>query len=323
VYGAVERPAIGGRSVSGVTIESSVTINGGKVTATAGSGSAGIGGGTQKNNFGTITINGGSVITSGSDNAALGGGQGTVNITGGTVVARNKVNDDANETPVQPGLGGATFNVTGGSIIATGVASTTNISNATLLTSNVTGTLTAGTNALVIKDKENISFKTQSLSTAGGSDESTLSTKLLLKSDATIPAANTLYIPEGENLVIDEGVTLTIDGSIVVYGGLTCNKGNIVGDNKITVADNGYFAKCDGSLIVDIYEAKPIEAIKVHAVEGGVFVNLPVATDIDVYTILGQKVYSLAAVSGSRTIPLNKGLYIIKTGEKGHKIIVK
>ncbi|MDR1562682.1 MAG: hypothetical protein LBS54_06325 [Dysgonamonadaceae bacterium] len=318
VTGGGEFPAIGGRTLNGQTIGSSITINGGKVTALAGSGSAGIGSNKAKINFGQINITGGSIYTSGSGNAALGGGgSGSINITGGTIIARNTVNSDG--TPIQPGIGGATeINVSNASIISTGIASKVNVTNSVILTSNLTGAFTDGGNALVIKDAD-ISFAQQAIK-AGLSEETVINTNLLLKGNTVIPAANTLIIPEGENLVINENVTLTIDGAIIVRGGLTCNNGNIIGSENVTTEGNGYFSQC---VEVGIETVPATVKALIASVDGGISVILPASARIEAYTLLGQKVYGGTGFQGANVIALPRGIYIVKVGAESYKVLVK
>jgi hypothetical protein len=314
VVGGGGFPGIGGRAVSG-TITSSITINGGKINAIAGGG-AGLGACDTGNNFGTINITGGSITSAGTHVAAIGGGSGTVNITGGTVVARNKVKTDG--TPELPGLAGGTFNISNTSVIATGIASTTTVSNSVVLTANATGTINAGENALIIKDAA-IAMQQQSVNT-NISEESGINTNLLLTGNTTIPAANTLTIPEGENLVINEGVTLTVEGQIIVLGGLTCNNGNIIGTSKIHVQGNGYFSACNN---VEAIAAVASDDAVIFPVDGGISVKLSKTANVEVFSLLGQKVYSAQNLSGTQTIALGKGLYIVKVGTKGYKALVK
>jgi hypothetical protein len=321
IYGSGERPGIGGRAISGtvpnpLAEHSLVTINGGKITAIAGTGSAGIGAGTQKNDFGAINITGGAVYTSGNGNAALGGGgKGTINITGGTIVARNTVNADG--TPTKPGIGGATeITVANAGIIATGIDSKITVTNASIITSNLTGNFTDGGNALIIKD-DAISLAQHTLKT-GATEESTISTNLLLTGNTTIPSGTTLIIPEGENLVVNNSITLAIEGQINLLGGLTCNNGNIEGKDKITISGNGYFSDC-GQVDIPAITTQPTGAT-IRPIPGGITIQLPEPGKIDIYTLTGQKQYSLQYLTSPLAIPLNKGLYIIRAGGKGYKI---
>ena len=114
---------IGGGGVKGVTSNAgSITINGGVIYATGGSGGAGIGGGNHGNG-GNITINGGMVTATGdSDGAGIGGGDGgaggNIIINGGSINAKGGFR--------AAGIGGGTsgqggtININGGDIKATG-----------------------------------------------------------------------------------------------------------------------------------------------------------------------------------------------------------
>ncbi|MDR0686241.1 MAG: hypothetical protein LBF79_02095, partial [Dysgonamonadaceae bacterium] len=315
--GGGEFPGIGGRIVSGA-IESSITVNGGKVTAVAGSGSAGIGSNKANINFGQINIAGGSVYASGNGNAAIGGGSGKISITGGTVVARNTVNSDG--APTKPGFGGATdIVVTNASIIATGIESKITVTNSTVLTSHLTGAFTDGGNAFIVKDAD-LSLAQQAIKT-DATGESIINTNLLLKGNTTVPAENRLIIPEGEHLVINDNVTLVIEGAIVLRGGLTCNRGNIVGKEKIIIEGNGYFSDC-GQTNTGKISSDAVESAVV-GLSGGISVRLSVPAKIGVYTLSGQKVYSGVGLAGANTITLKKGLYIVRVGAKGYKVLAK
>ena len=97
---------------------SSLTINGGCISAQSWSGAAGIGAG-KKGTFGCITINGGTVFAKGGEDAAgIGGGDGggvisTITINGGNVEARGGDKRGA-------GIGGGDKSVDGGKIIING-----------------------------------------------------------------------------------------------------------------------------------------------------------------------------------------------------------
>ncbi len=110
----------GGQDQNGGTI----TINGGNITTTNGNGGAGIGGGTYGAG-GTITINGGAVTVDSSkgSGAGIGGGYcgqgGSITINGGTVRATGGT--------YGAGIGGdgyygGTITITGGTVTATGGA---------------------------------------------------------------------------------------------------------------------------------------------------------------------------------------------------------
>lgn len=111
----------GGSSSSGGTI----TINGGEITATGGTGGAGIGGGSKINGSGgTITINGGTITTNGGVNSAgIGGGDygsgGKITINGGAITATGGSNGagiggGANGSGDKLTINGGEINATGG-----------------------------------------------------------------------------------------------------------------------------------------------------------------------------------------------------------------
>jgi hypothetical protein len=111
---------IGGGNINCGNIE----IQGGKITATGGSGAAGIGSGSYKS-CGTITISGGTVTaTGGSDAAGIGTGYtensycGDITISGGTVTATG----GENGAGIGTGKSGSCNNITisGGTVSATG-----------------------------------------------------------------------------------------------------------------------------------------------------------------------------------------------------------
>ena len=111
---------IGGGNINCGNIE----IQGGKITATGGSGAAGIGSGSYKS-CGTITISGGTITANGGEYAAgIGTGYtensycGDITISGGTVTATG----GENGAGIGTGKSGACYNITisGGTVSATG-----------------------------------------------------------------------------------------------------------------------------------------------------------------------------------------------------------
>ncbi|HPL26856.1 MAG TPA: fibronectin type III domain-containing protein [Anaerolineae bacterium] len=125
-YGAA---GIGGGFGDGVVCDGGhITITGGKVTASGGSGmGAGLGGGGNGGSGGNITISGGSVAATGgsmSGAAGIGGGEqgsgGNITITGGTISATGGGNGGIAGAGIGGGNTGAggTVVITGGSINA-------------------------------------------------------------------------------------------------------------------------------------------------------------------------------------------------------------
>ena len=120
----VENVEEGNAGIGGVVQQSggTITINGGEINATGGTGGAGIGGGSKINGSGgTITINGGEITADGGDNGAgIGGGSassgGIITINGGTIATTGG--------NLGAGIGslgaGGTIEINGGDITATG-----------------------------------------------------------------------------------------------------------------------------------------------------------------------------------------------------------
>ncbi|WP_028510502.1 hypothetical protein [Ruminococcus sp. NK3A76] len=140
----------GGYSGAGGT----VTINGGKVTATGSDSAAGIGGG-EGGAGGTVTINGGQVTATGSDYAAgIGGGFGK---QGGTVIV-NGGNVTAVGGGYAAGIGGGyngaggAVTINGGQVTATGGVHSVGIGKGEGAPDN--GTLTIG-DSLVLQNSSN------------------------------------------------------------------------------------------------------------------------------------------------------------------------
>ena len=113
----------GGENYSGGTI----IINGGTVISTGGEDAAGIGGG-KGGSGGTITINGGTVTsTSGSSGSGIGGGDGAsggnITINGGTVISigvRSVSNSDGSGIGGGNGGSGGSIAINGGTVTSTG-----------------------------------------------------------------------------------------------------------------------------------------------------------------------------------------------------------
>ena len=113
---------------SGGSVACKLTINGGTVKATGGTGSAGIGGNRNRNG-GTITITGGTVTANGgADGAGIGGGYkgdgGEITISGGTVTAKGGqygagIGGGARATGSTTGGNGGTITISGGKVTAT------------------------------------------------------------------------------------------------------------------------------------------------------------------------------------------------------------
>ena len=50
--------------------------------------------------------------------------------------------------------------------------------------------------------------------------------------------------------------------------------------------------------------------------------NLEIGAQVDIYSVLGAKVYSFVYKGNSETLNLNKGIYIVRTGKFTQKIIL-
>ncbi len=207
----------------------------GTLTATGENG-AGIGGGSWEN-AGTITINGGSVTTTGGYyGAGIGGGQdssgGNITINGGNVTA---IGGD-----LAAGIGGG-FNssggditINGGNVTATGADEGAGIGNGY---QGSGGSFTTGTDghALIVANG-GISDKSQQGSWRGiifdGNDGKVYKDQTL-QEDFEIPSGKTLTVPKNTTLTVKDGVTLTNSGTITNSGIIT-NSGTITNNGTIT-----------------------------------------------------------------------------------------
>ncbi len=183
---------------NGVELNGKIVIGGGKVTATGGRWSAGIGGGADSSPVNcTIEITGGVVEAKGGENNAGIGGIDTnaqILVSGGVVSATSGGTRDAISGSFSTGEDG-------NALIYTTVQNTnySGITNIDAL-SNV--------NAIIFED------------TSG-----TVYGSLPLTEALTIPEGSSLIIPEGASLTIPEGVTITMNGNLTVDGTLTIATG--------------------------------------------------------------------------------------------------
>jgi hypothetical protein len=69
-------------------------------------------------------------------------------------------------------------------------------------------------------------------------------------------------------------------------------------------------------------EATEVAETAIYAVAGGVQVEVAAATAVEVYSIAGTMVAE-RVVSGTSTISLAKGVYIVKADDKVEKVVVK
>ena len=216
-----------------LTIYAQSNDTGALVAASKTEGSAGIGGGNGGDG-GTITINGGKVTATGTGGAGIGGGLGgdggTINITGGTVTATSR--GDGAGIGSGGGNAGGTINITGGTVTATssdsgagigggnggaaGTFTTAPNGNAFILASSIQDT--AGvTNGVIFQGDEGKVY--------GG--------PITIGSSAEIPADKTLTIDKDQTLIIPDGVTLTNNGTITNNGVLEIKQGGTLVNNSV------------------------------------------------------------------------------------------
>ncbi|MBR4118814.1 MAG: T9SS type A sorting domain-containing protein, partial [Bacteroidales bacterium] len=69
-------------------------------------------------------------------------------------------------------------------------------------------------------------------------------------------------------------------------------------------------------------ESAEIAENTIYAVAGGVQVEVAEATNVEVYSIAGTLVAE-KVISGTSTIALAKGVYIVKAADKVTKVVVK
>jgi len=63
--------------------------------------------------------------------------------------------------------------------------------------------------------------------------------------------------------------------------------------------------------------------VKVYSREGSLFVETTESSSLAVYMITGRQFTARTIQAGTTTIQLPKGIYIVKVGDKGHKIVVR
>ena len=184
----------GGRYQTGGTI----TINGGTVNTTGGQYGAGIGGGVSGAGGDNIVINGGTVHAWAGDGSgnALGGGRngegGIVTVNGGTVYANKSTSGNGIGWEVQL----VSESGSSGIIVAESVSDSADLT---------------GFNGII---------KQGSAYTVYGSAN--------LKTDLEIKSGENMQIDAGKTLTIQVGVTLTNNGTVTNSGTIICN-GNISG----------------------------------------------------------------------------------------------
>jgi hypothetical protein len=66
-----------------------------------------------------------------------------------------------------------------------------------------------------------------------------------------------------------------------------------------------------------------VRNVSVWSYGGSIFVNVPTATQISVYTLLGSLVRRQALGEGQTVVPLPQGVYVVKVGEAAAKVVVR
>ncbi len=234
-----------------------VTIHGGMVEATGGTGGAGIGIGGYTDPMvssvyhygGTLTIYGGTVTASSSGGAGIGGGHlgdgGTVNIYGGTVTAkggdssagigggRRGTHPSSN---ISGGGNGGTVAIYGGTVTAIGGDRGAGIGKGDGGSNN--GSFSTGENGSAVIFAQGGQGAVAISDTSGqkgwqgvifqGAAGQVYGSNITPTEDFTIEADKTLTIKKGQTLTIPEGVTLTIsEGATVTNEGTITNNGTI------------------------------------------------------------------------------------------------
>ena len=108
-----------------------------------------------------------------------------------------------------------------------------------------------------------------------------------------------------------EEIDLSEDGDLMLYGDVYIE--NITGSQHIVAEFKG---TSTGVEVADVAETS------IYAVANGVQVEVAESTTVSVYSIAGTLVAE-KVISGTSTIALAKGVYIVKAAEKVTKVIVK
>jgi hypothetical protein len=233
---------IGNSSLSsgGVVITTTITINGGTITATGGSdiyNGAGIGGRGQAGSGGTIIINGGTVMAIGGSGwmgggagiggSSYGGSSGTITINGGTVTAiGGDSNNDYRSGGAGIGSGGSFCNGDVGTITISGgiVTATGGNGNGCGIPAGIGSDSQSDKGILVMRNSAVVfasSVSGNSYSRVGGilvigNTTNWYSNNLTLSPiQYTIPSGYTLTIPSGRTLTIPDGATLINNGTVI------------------------------------------------------------------------------------------------------------
>ena len=246
--GEKNQAGIGGKAGQ-IANGGTITINGGVIQATGGTGAAGIGaGGTGSSggNGGTITINGGDVTAVGimgatgsyasQGGAGIGGSDGgnggIITINGGKVSALSKDGRE-NITPNNPGQaagigggggqgGGGTISITGGEVYAeghTGIGGSSSTTNGTIVISGGCVTATGKMGGDGVEGSFSTGANGTAIIMASGIQDRSSSDQwrglIFDGNDGMIGGSsftlwNDVQIPSGKTLTVREDVTLTI-----------------------------------------------------------------------------------------------------------------
>ncbi|MEG0090184.1 MAG: YDG domain-containing protein, partial [Oscillospiraceae bacterium] len=250
---------ISGNKLAGLQApEGSILIIGGTGSlASTGNGGAGIGGGTGDNNrnCGTITINDGTVTTYSSNGAGIGGGcsasdstigrGGTVTINGGTIISRGN--------PSIGGSDGGSITINGGTVTANDISRTNIIGNAggtvtvnggVVTTNKINGTFTTGTKDGVAIFADSITDTSKETSWKGlicnGKNGKIYGNSFVVNKNIVMPAGVKLTLSSADVLTVKKGKILTNNGIIELTGGTL----NING----TLQNNGVILKSSGTI---------------------------------------------------------------------------
>ena len=237
----------------------SITIHGGKVTATGAGAAAGIGGGAGSNggSGGTVRITGGVVTATGGtvrtySGAGIGGGYyggdgGTVTITGGVVKAQGG-NNTYGSAGIGGGVGGSggTVNITGGQVTATGGAGSNGgagigggYNGSSGGSFSVSGESTVVTASSVSDQAGKTNGTWQGIVYEGSTGR--VYGRVELGRNFTNEANYTLNVPSAGALTILSGVTFTNEGALnIAEGGTLTNNGALA--NSGTLTNNGALA---------------------------------------------------------------------------------
>ncbi|MDR1131669.1 MAG: putative Ig domain-containing protein, partial [Oscillospiraceae bacterium] len=238
-----------------------ITINGGTVDATGGYNAAGIGSGSGGGyGGGTVIINGGTVNARGAQYAAgIGGGYdapgGTVTISGGMVTATG--GDLAAGIGGSLTYGGGTVTITGGTVDATGGAYAAGIGNGS--DGDGGGTLDI-TNAIVFASSATGSTntdRTNALLITGGNTtfyDSGVPDTVTLTGDYIIPAGKTLTVPAGKTLDLTNAVLVnngTLINNGMIIGGAITGTGTVIENNVPYIDEDGVLKTVSGVTVIN------------------------------------------------------------------------